>query len=452
MPENCKGRPYETYLDVKMPAGASVHELTAPMPHAKVWSPDAPNLYRCRVTVEESVKDALFGCRNFSLLHHTYWAPVYRFKPLKARWLRIVGRASDRSTWNSIWEVEGKAVVRDPKTVTASGAQKGYPATFALDGKPDTRWAVDVDAWIQFELDPAVEMRELTVGRYVVPVFWPKSIVSHDHRPKKAYYQIAQINQPVVVLPRLAGHRPDMMTLWVCNDLEIPVCGSLAEESSRERANVIFIMAEDHAPYGLSCYGSKILKTPNIDRLATDGMRFTHAVGVNSLCAPARAALLTGKHSHINGKRTNAGAFNGKQQTFPKLLRAAGYETAIVGKWHLGTEPTGFDFYKVMRGHGNYFNCEFRETGKGWHREKGYLTDVITDRSIDWLENREKGKPFYLMVHHKAPHGPDIHKEEHAKLFEDVTIPAPATLHDDWETREVLRTLDCPSSKLVNCC
>lgn len=131
------------------------------------------------------------------------------------------------------------------------------------------------------------------------------------------------------------------------------------------RPNILFIMADDHAPHGLSCYGSKILKTPNIDRLAREGMRFTHAVGVNSLCAPARACLLTGKHSHLNGKLTNGGKFDGDQQTFPKLLQAAGYETAIVGKWHLGVEPKGFDFYKVMNGHGSYFNCRFRETGKG---------------------------------------------------------------------------------------
>ncbi len=194
--------------------------------------------------------------------------------------------------------------------------------------------------------------------------------------------------------------------------LVIPVYGSLAGESSRERPNVIFIMADDHAPHGLSCYGSKILKTPNIDRLATDGMRFTHAVGVNSLCAPARAALLTGKHSHSNGKRSNFDRFDGGQQTFPTLLQTSGYKTAIVGKWHLGVEPIGFDFYKVMRGHGSYFNPEFRETGKGWHREKGYLTDQITDGALGWLESRDRCKPFCLMVHYKAPHGPDIHKEE----------------------------------------
>lgn len=223
-------------------------------------------------------------------------------------------------------------------------------------------------------------------------------------------------------------------------------------QSPASRPNILFIMADDHAAHGLSCYGSTILKTPNIDRIATEGMRFTRAYGANSLCAPARACLLTGSHSHVNGKRTNHDKFDGSQMTFPKLLRAGGYQTAIVGKWHLGVLPTGFDYYKVMNGHGSYFNCAFRETGKGkaWHKEKGYLTDVITETSIAWLKNREVDKPFCLMVHHKAPHGPDIHKPEHARLFENERIPGPATLHDDWGTRDPLRTGKCEGTKLIN--
>ena len=122
-----------------------------------------------------------------------------------------------------------------------------------------------------------------------------------------------------------------------------------------------------------------------------------------------------------------------------------------MGKWHLKVEPTGFDFYKVMRGHGSYWNPEFLETGKGWRREQGYLTDLITDSAIAWLNVRDPDKPFCLMVHHKAPHGPDIHKPEHASLFESETIPAPATLHDDWRTREPLRTGKCEGTKLINC-
>jgi arylsulfatase A-like enzyme len=218
------------------------------------------------------------------------------------------------------------------------------------------------------------------------------------------------------------------------------------------RPNIVFIMSDDHAAHAISAYGCKITTTPNIDRLAKEGMRFTHALGVNSLCAPARAALITGKHSFANGKHTNHDRFDARQQTFPKLLQVAGYETAIVGKWHLGGEPTGFDFYKVMRGHGTYLNCAFRQTGsKGMKTHKGYLTNAITDSAIDWLSNRSSDKPFCLMVHHKAPHGPDIHEPRHARLHSGETIPEPATLHDDWATREPLATGECGGTKLINC-
>ncbi len=131
------------------------------------------------------------------------------------------------------------------------------------------------------------------------------------------------------------------------------------------RPNIIFIMADDHAAHAASCYGSEISRTPNIDRLAEEGIRFTHALGVNSLCAPARANLLTGKHTQANGVRNNFTRFDSSQQTFPKLLQGAGYETAVIGKWHLKSEPTGFDHYSIMSGHGRYFDCPLRQKGQG---------------------------------------------------------------------------------------
>lgn len=213
---------------------------------------------------------------------------------------------------------------------------------------------------------------------------------------------------------------------------------------------MIFIMSDDHARHALSCYGSRRVATPELDRLAKEGMRFDMAVGVNSLCGPSRAALITGKHSHVNGKRSNHDAFDGEQQMFPALLQEAGYQTAIVGKWHLKIEPKGFDFYKVMKGQGSYFNCEFRETGKGWIRERGYVTNVITESAIGWLAGRKSDEPFCLMVHHKAPHGPDIHEERHARLFEDETISEPDSIHDSWETRDPLRLGSCAETKLIN--
>jgi len=211
---------------------------------------------------------------------------------------------------------------------------------------------------------------------------------------------------------------------------------------SGARPNMIFIMSDDHAAHAIGCYGSKINKTPNIDRLAGGGMRFERMMVTNSICAPSRATLLTGQFNHENGFLQNGYSFDGGQQTFPKLLQRAGYETAIVGKWHLKSEPTGFDYYNVIPGHGRFFDCPFKQKGKVWRdgvsggeEVEGYLTDVITDLSIDWIENRRSKKPFCLMVHHKSPHEPHHSDEKHARMYDDVEIPEPATLYDGWETR-----------------
>jgi len=205
---------------------------------------------------------------------------------------------------------------------------------------------------------------------------------------------------------------------------------------------MIFIMSDDHAAHAIGCYGSGINRTPNIDRLAGDGMRFKSMMVTNSICAPSRATLLTGKFNHENGFLQNGYSFDGEQQTFPKLLQQAGYETAIIGKWHLKSEPTGFDYFNVIPGHGRFFDCPFKEKGKTWRdgvsggeEIEGYLTDVITDLSIDWIEKRPSNKPFCLMVHHKAPHEPHHPDAKHARMYEDVEIPEPPTLHDGWDTR-----------------
>ncbi len=217
------------------------------------------------------------------------------------------------------------------------------------------------------------------------------------------------------------------------------------------RLNIIFIMSDDHCLNGTGCYGSKVVKTPCIDKLASQGMRFTNMCVTNSLCGPSRAVLLTGKMNHLNGFTSNRSTFDGDQLTFPKLLQKAGYTTALIGKWHLKSEPQGFDHFNVIKGQGSYFKCLMRTKETRWTKTDGYLTDVITDLSIDWLKNRKDDKPFCLMVHHKAPHGPDHHKAEHKKLFKNDTIVEPPTLYDKWESRDPLRTLSCPSSKLMSC-
>ena len=203
-----------------------------------------------------------------------------------------------------------------------------------------------------------------------------------------------------------------------------------------DRPNIIFIMSDDHASHALSCYGSRINKTANLDRLANEGMRFDNCFCTNSICAPCRAVVLTGKYSHINGKidNTRENPFDGSQQTFPKLLRRAGYETAMIGKWHLRTEPTGFDYWNILPGQGKYHNPTFIEMGQK-KKYEGYVTDLITDFSMDWLKKRKKDKPFCLMYHHKAPHRNWQPDKRFGKLYENVDVPVPDTFDDNYETR-----------------
>ena len=194
--------------------------------------------------------------------------------------------------------------------------------------------------------------------------------------------------------------------------------------------NVVYIMCDDHSYQTISTYDQRYMQTPNIDRIANEGVRFTNSFVANSLSGPSRACMLTGKHSHANGFTDNSTTFDGSQQTFPKLLRNAGYQTAMIGKWHLVSEPTGFDYWDILVGQGNYYNPDFINNGKKVQRE-GYATNIITDLAIDWLdEKRDKEKPFCLFIHHKAPHRtwmPDLCDLD---LYEDVVYPLPENFYD----------------------
>jgi len=212
-------------------------------------------------------------------------------------------------------------------------------------------------------------------------------------------------------------------------------CGPGERAGSAQRPNIIFMFTDDHASHAISAYGSRINQTPNIDRLADEGMLFRNAFVTNSICAPSRAVILTGKHSHINGIYTNRESFDSSQVTFTKLLQGAGYQTAIIGKWHLKSDPTGFDYWEVLPGQGNYYNPRFLIPGDTV-QYTGYVTDIITDRALDWLQNgRDRAKPFMLMYQHKAPHRRWEPGPEHLTMYDDVTIPEPPTLFDDYEGR-----------------
>ncbi|MCB9882294.1 MAG: sulfatase-like hydrolase/transferase [Planctomycetes bacterium] len=208
-----------------------------------------------------------------------------------------------------------------------------------------------------------------------------------------------------------------------------------ASAQDAPRPNILFLFTDDHAQHAISAYGSRINETPNLDRLAREGMLFKNAFVTNSICAPARAVILTGKLSHLNGIMTNAETFDGSQDTFPKRLQAAGYQTAMLGKWHLKSAPTGFDFWKVLRGQGTYYNPRLR-TPDGDQELTGYTTDLITDEALTWLrEGRDPEKPFLLMLQHKAPHREWAPGPKHLALYDDVTLPEPDNLFDDWATR-----------------
>lgn len=206
-----------------------------------------------------------------------------------------------------------------------------------------------------------------------------------------------------------------------------------------ERPNIVFVFSDDHATQAISAYGhaiSKLAPTPNLDRLADQGMRFDRCLVTNSICGPSRATILTGKYSHLNGFYFNeATEFDGTQVTFPKLLQAAGYQTSIIGKWHLGSDPTGFDHWEILPGQGLYYQPQFRDP-RGVVIEEGYVTDVITDKAIDWLKHqRDPHQPFMLMVQHKAPHREWSPPVKYLDLFDGVTFPEPVTLFDDYRGR-----------------
>ena len=202
------------------------------------------------------------------------------------------------------------------------------------------------------------------------------------------------------------------------------------------RPNIVFIMSDDHAYQAISAYSNRLTQTPNIDRIAKEGMLFSNACVTNSICAPSRAVILTGKHSHLNGKIDNNFPFDTTNITFPQLLQANGYETAMFGKLHFGNSPKGFDEFKILPDQGDYYNPDFITKKEGKKKIMGYVTDIITDMTLNWLgKERDKDKPFFLAYLHKAPHREWLPAERHFKEFINKKFPEPATLFDNYEGR-----------------
>ncbi|OIQ41007.1 MAG: sulfatase [Bacteroidetes bacterium MedPE-SWsnd-G1] len=225
--------------------------------------------------------------------------------------------------------------------------------------------------------------------------------------------------------------------LLIVLTIAFSACSKNAVTSEKKRPNILFIMSDDHAYQAISTYSNKLIETPNIDRLANEGIKFNNACVTNSICAPSRATILTGKHTHINGKIDNrqSNPFDTSNVTFPQLFQKAGYETAMYGKLHFGNNPKGVDDFMILPGQGNYINPKFI-TPKGDTTITGYVTDVITDLTLNWLkEKRNPEKPFMMMYLHKAPHRPWWPSPEKMAEFSQKTFPEPETLFDDYSNR-----------------
>ncbi len=221
-------------------------------------------------------------------------------------------------------------------------------------------------------------------------------------------------------------------------------------DSSKKRPNIIIIVSDDHAYQAISAYGNKLMQTPNIDRIAKEGVLFNKGYVTNSICGPSRAVILTGKYSHKNGFKDNENSsFDGSQDTFIKQLKASGYQTAWIGKWHLETQPQGFDFWQILPGQGQYYNPDFYMMDGTKKQSDGYVSDVIEGVSENWLDNRDQDKPFCLVIGHKATHRTWVPDGQDMGKFDHVTFPLPANFYDEYKNREAAKVQDMSISKTM---
>lgn len=238
-------------------------------------------------------------------------------------------------------------------------------------------------------------------------------------------------------MKRFLSSLPFLLLIFACKPEHTNTTTTEAEQTL---PNIIFIMSDDHAKRAVSSYGSDLISTPNIDKIANNGVLFNNAFVTNSICGPSRAVFLTGKFSHINGFMANQDTFNGDQATLPKYLQQAGYYTSVMGKWHLKSTPQGFDEYSILLDQGEYYNPQFYD-GTDTTIADGYSTTVITDKAISVLEKqKEHNKPVFLMVHHKAPHRNWMPDTTHLVNGEEKIYPIPESFYDNYEGRSAAAT------------
>lgn len=225
----------------------------------------------------------------------------------------------------------------------------------------------------------------------------------------------------------------------------------LIVSAQQKRPNILVIFSDDHTQQTISAYGSKLMQTPNIDRIAKEGAILKNTFVTNSICAPSRAVLLTGKYGHVSGLIDNSPrrSFDGSQQQIQKLLRAENYQTAWVGKWHLQTLPQGFDYWTVLPDQGHYFQPDFINMKNDTVRHQGYVTNVISDLSLGWLDKRDTSKPFFMVVGEKATHRNWMPAVEDLGAFEDVEFPMPDNFYDDYKNRRAAFEQDMTVDKTM---
>lgn len=224
----------------------------------------------------------------------------------------------------------------------------------------------------------------------------------------------------------------------------------LAQTSTKaKQPNIVFIISDDHAFQAIGAYGGKLMPTPNIDRIAKEGAIFQNSFVTNSICGPSRATLLTGKYSHQNGYTLNEKKFDVNQFLFSRLLQENNYQTAWVGKWHLGNLPQGFDYFNILRGQGNYYNPDFISSNKDTIKQNGYVTNIITDKSLDWLNTRDPNKPFCLVIGEKATHREWIPDLPDLGVYDEIDFPIPSNFFDTYEGREAAMHQDMTVEKTM---
>jgi len=236
--------------------------------------------------------------------------------------------------------------------------------------------------------------------------------------------------------------------------LSLMIAAGCAQQAKKEaekidRPNIIFILSDDHAFQAISAYGGKLVQTPNIDRIAQEGAIFRNALVGNSICGPSRATLLTGKYSHMNGYMMNEGKFDVSQELFPRILQQNNYQTAWIGKWHLGNLPEGFDYWRILPGQGHYYNPDFIEKGGDTTRVPGYVSNLVTNFSINWLEKRDTTKPFFLVVGHKATHREWLPDLQDLGAYDSIQFPLPANFRDDYKNRVAAQNQDMTIAKTM---